>query len=633
MNGKNREIRLLKYFTLIMVIIMTVSSIFPVYGNETQVPETGKNEIKTQIKYDTLSSEKVGSEPYNQTKPGLFFAQYGEGKKSEYGFYVRVEEDRIAELYENYASFESVAVVEFLYREKIAEQGEAEGWKSGSSSILSQTKKTDEASGKEYIYLVLDTFDGGMKDLKAGKTYEIILGFYEKTETPERRPVCSTEIMEVEYTVVMKDSWKAFFAARAGVKLTENGINESIYTGLLDYIKGPMGWIMKLFYNLTANYLFAILLFAIVIKIALFPTGIKQQKNMVKQAKFAPKQRAIMNKYKGRNDRETQMKCQTEIQEAQQKEGISMMGGGCLSMILQMLILICLYGVIREPLTFMSEISLDAMALIRQYFTDINVVKEVLEGGTLNDISVIGYLSDNFTEVAEFLNTNFSYDLTLRVSDAASLPNFVLFNGFNMADTPSIQKFNLLLLVPVLVFFSYYFSMKITRKLSYQPPKMEGAPDVNASMKIMDISMPAISTFICFSVPAMLGIYWIFQSLLGIVQQIILKKMYPFPVYTEEDYKAAEREYKGKQPKEKKKPENNESSGSGSGKKVTRYDDDDEEYAVLEDKVSYYDLPKEEREKIDEKNNRSLNNKSKNSKSGLIEKPEIDKDYDKDNKN
>ena len=152
---------------------------------------------------------------------------------------------------------------------------------------------------------------------------------------------------------------------------------------------------------------------------------------------------------------------------------------------------------------------------------------------------------------------------------------------------------------------------------------MEGAPDAMAGMKIMDISMPALSTFICFSVPAMLGIYWIFQSLLGVVQQLILKKLYPFPVYTEEDYKAAEREYKGKLPKEKKNEEKKVLSGK---KSVTKYDDDDDEYAVLDEKPSYYDLSKEERAKIDEKNKKEMNNKANNSKSELIEKTEIDED-------
>ena len=621
MNVRNTQKRFLRYLTIVMVICMALSSITVFADQTTQVPETTQDEIgpKTQISYDSLSTNKVESEPYNQNAPVMLFDKYEEKKLTEYCFFVRVEEDGIKSFYgDSYSSFIDKVVVEYLYREKTEGAAENEGWKAGTAQgVYLISKKADEETGKNYIYLAVDAYDGGMKDLEVGKNYEIILEFYEKTETTERKQICATQIIDVKYTSQMKDAWRSFFAARAGVDLTEEGkIDEAIFTGWMDVIKVPMGWLMKAFYALTNNYLLAIFLFAVVIKIILFPTGIKQQKNMVKQAKFAPKQRAIQNRYKGRTDRETQLKMQQEIQEAQQKEGISMMGGGCLSMILQMLILLALYGVIREPLTYMSNISLDAMAIIRQYFIDVKGVTT-----TLNDINVIGFISENFEELSAFLSTNFSFDLESLIS-TETIPNFVLFKGFNMADSPSIKEFNLLLLIPVLVFVSYYFSMKITRKLSYQPPKIEGAPDAMASMKIMDITMPAMSAFICFSVPAMLGIYWMFQSLIGIVQQYILKKMYPFPVYSEEDYKAAEREYKGKLPKEKEKKKEITQSSKRS---ITKYDDDEDEYAVLDDKPSYYDLPKSEREKIEETKKASQKKESNK----MIEKPEMDKE-DKD---
>ncbi len=617
MNEKKKQFKVLKIVAVMMMVMMAVSAVFPIFAEEaagtTAAPETVTGNGKTQIKFEDLSENKVGAEPYNRTNPGMFFSKTGEGRKAKYGFFVRVEEDTIAELYENYTSFDRVAIVEFLYREKPVDENDIVEWKSGRAEIIDQTKKTDEENGKEYIYFTLDAYSGGMKDLTPGKDYQIILEFYELTDTPVNRQVCSTDVMEIYYSSQMKDSWRGFFAEKAGVELNDKGeIDTAICKGLFDYIKYPMGLLMKLFYNLTSNYLLAIFLFAIVIKIVLFPTGIKQQKNMVKQAHFSPKQRAIMNKYKGRTDRETQMKMQSEIQEAQQKEGISMMGGGCLPMILQMIILISLYGVIREPLTFLSGVSIDAMKIIVQYFTDIKGVTS-----TLNDINVIGYIAENFEEVTQFLSSNFDFTFTNYIENADALPNFVLFKGFNMADTPNIKSFNILLVIPVLVFFSYYYSMKITRKLSYQPPKMDGAPDMAMSMKIMDLTMPAMSAFICFSVPSMLGIYWIFQSLIGIVQQYILKKMYPFPVFTEEDYKAAEREYKGKQPKAKKTEYEKTERKKGA---VTKYDDEDEEYAVLEDKVSYYDLPKSEREKLDNKNNK----KEAPKKTGMIEKSEMD---------
>jgi hypothetical protein len=52
--------------------------------------------------------------------------------------------------------------------------------------------------------------------------------------------------------------------------------------------------------------------------------------------------------------------------------------------------------------------------------------------------------------------------------------------------------------------------------------------------------------------PAAVGLYWIFKSVLGTVKQIILYKAMPLPVFTEEDYKAAERELMGREPKNSK---------------------------------------------------------------------------------
>ena len=103
--------------------------------------------------------------------------------------------------------------------------------------------------------------------------------------------------------------------------------------------------------------------------------------------------------------------------------------------------------------------------------------------------------------------------------------------------------------IPVLVFLAQYISMKVTRKMSYQ-----AVQDVQsaASMKILDIGMPLMTLYMAFMFPALLGIYWIENSLLAMVQQIILKKMYPIPVFTDEDYKKAEKELAGKRKTAKK---------------------------------------------------------------------------------
>ena len=136
------------------------------------------------------------------------------------------------------------------------------------------------------------------------------------------------------------------------------------------------------------------------------------------------------------------------------------------------------------------------------------------------------------------------------------MPDFNFF-GLNLAETPSIQEPSWLLIVPVLTFLAYFGSMKINRKFTYQPTTGNPEQDAQAgcSNKTMDIMMPMMSVWISFVVPAAIGVYWIFKSLIGTVKQIIMAKAMPVPTFTEEDYKAAEKEYGGKPEKKKQKEE------------------------------------------------------------------------------
>jgi len=75
---------------------------------------------------------------------------------------------------------------------------------------------------------------------------------------------------------------------------------------------------------------------------------------------------------------------------------------------------------------------------------------------------------------------------------------------------------------------------------------------MGCSNKVMDIAMPLMSVFFTFTVPAALGIYWTFKSLIGILKQFIISKAMPLPKFTEEDYKAAEKEVGGYSEKQNK---------------------------------------------------------------------------------
>ena len=353
----------------------------------------------------------------------------------------------------------------------------------------------------------------------------------------------------------------------------------------MDLLNKPIGWIIKLCYKIIPNYALALLLFAIVMKVLLFPFGIKQQKNMLRQAKLRPKEMAIRKRYAGRDDKVTQQKMQQEVMKLYQEENYNP-ASGCLPLILQLVILFAVYAVMRSPLTYInnysnteiSNLGIRVVALYHEEKITIdneNVKKQVAEqakkikeGENLTRDESLSDVKSPFNantqiELIRIIRDN---DISLFVTEEGSdtkllpagttkedLPNFTIFGGkIDLSEYPSMNNVNWMLLVPVLTFVFTFGSMKLTKKLTYQPATQQSA-DVGCSMKIMDYAMPLMSTFITFSVPAIIAVYWIYNNVLSTAQQFVLKLMYPIPVFTEEEYKAAEKEMnKGiKQPKKK----------------------------------------------------------------------------------
>ena len=129
--------------------------------------------------------------------------------------------------------------------------------------------------------------------------------------------------------------------------------------------------------------------------------------------------------------------------------------------------------------------------------------------------------------------------------DVATLPNFDLF-GANLAATPTLTAFNVLLFIPFLAAGAQWLSMWLMRKFNGNQTVAGADDQAQMSLRMMDIMMPAMTLFFCFSFSGMLGIYWIYQSLLGILQQFILSKAMPLPKYTAEELKEMEKAEKEK---------------------------------------------------------------------------------------
>lgn len=312
----------------------------------------------------------------------------------------------------------------------------------------------------------------------------------------------------------------------------------------MSFIMNPLntafGWLIKVCYGLVNDYAVAILIFALIMKIILFPLGIKQQKNMQKQASLRPKEEAIRKRYAGRTDKATQQKMQQEIMDLYQKENYKVFGG-CLPLLIQFPIIIALYNVIRNPLTYLLGWSSEQIEGIRSVIESLGLVENVK---TLAEIDMIAHLKNNFSSFAEVIPAGFSAD---------QIPNFKALGLFDLSLAPKADITSWLILIPIITFVTAYLSMKISKKLSYQAPQAAATADTAMSMKIMDLMMPLMSAWIAYAYPGVLGVYWIFQNLLGTLQQFILSRMFKIPKFTEEDFKKAEKEMNGSVKKEKKK--------------------------------------------------------------------------------
>ena len=303
-------------------------------------------------------------------------------------------------------------------------------------------------------------------------------------------------------------------------------------SSLWDIINVPFGFVIRFCNKIVGNqYIWALLIFAVILEIILLPFGIKQQKNSIKQAKLRPKEMAIRKKYAGRDDQPTKQKMTMEIQELYQKEGYNPMSG-CLPLLIQFPILIALYNIVMSPLQYICRFSTSTIQNLVPVVNSYGYNFDPAAVSTRN-IDLMGAVKNILAKNPNAFNNVEGFDA------AVDMPNLT-FLGLDLGAIPK-EQFGWLWLIPVLTFVVYFFSMKLTRKLTYQPTTAND-PAMGCSNKMMDIVMPLFSVFIAFIVPAVIGIYWIFKSILGVIKQWILKKAMPVPVFTEEDYKAAERE-------------------------------------------------------------------------------------------
>ena len=331
--------------------------------------------------------------------------------------------------------------------------------------------------------------------------------------------------------------------------------------GIFSFLATPLGYVLRWIYQLLPNYFAALFVFTLLVRLVIFPLNIKSQKSAADRARLAPRLERIQKKYA--NDRQKLAEKQQALYE---KEGVSMTGG-CLPMIVQMLVLFSVIAVIYKPLTYIKGVSAEDLSTCRTA-----VIETMKEDGTWDDDKKN---QQNFNEKSYYLEMNLmektdKYEQQIRdaliksgKSEADTDATMGLlketkdqFSVFNVSllQQPSYSgiKPNWLWIIAFLsgltALFTSLLSMHYNKASQPQQPQQPGGCSPNAMMYMM----PLMSLFISFSVPAGVAVYWIFSNLLALVQTVVLNAMYnPAKIRAQAEAEYAERRRKKQEDKER----------------------------------------------------------------------------------
>ncbi|MDR0951414.1 MAG: membrane protein insertase YidC [Oscillospiraceae bacterium] len=281
--------------------------------------------------------------------------------------------------------------------------------------------------------------------------------------------------------------------------------------GIQDIIIWPFAKLLLLFNEWSGNYGVALILFALLLTVIFLPFRAKSKRSMMRSAKLTPLMKELEKKYEG-----DKVKYQEAVGKLYKQEGINPMSG-CLWSFLPLVFILMIYRIIRLPLTVLMNIGEDKLAQITEKATQLS--GGALSGGAYEQLEIVRVVSDNFDQ---FRN----------ISDKLIPLNFN-FLGLNLGDIPTWQVWKIdfsdpkiwlpalgLFLIPLISAGLNYVAMMISTKTNPAQAATAG------SMKMMNMLMPLMSLWICFTVPALLGVYWIANSMFNTAQDFALTKYY-----------------------------------------------------------------------------------------------------------
>ena len=306
---------------------------------------------------------------------------------------------------------------------------------------------------------------------------------------------------------------------------------------LSNLITVPFGWLLGQLYNLFENYGVAMIVFGVLVQLIMLPIKAKSKKSMMKMSRVQPLIQDIQRRYANDAQKQNEM-----LQKLYQDEGISM-GGGCLWSLVPLFILIPLFTVIREPLTYIlmesQEVSAQIIDVIKglagDQFSTNNYYDQVTAAQLIPQFAAELKAAIPGISEATLAGVNFNF---LGINLGA-IPQFNVFSSTWAWDWAHIGAF----LIPCLSAGSQVLSMLIAQKgndsvltneKGIQDKEMAKNSQQNQSTQMMLYMMPLMSLWIGFTVSASLSLYWFVGGIIGMISDAIMTKHYR-KIYDAED--------------------------------------------------------------------------------------------------
>ena len=266
---------------------------------------------------------------------------------------------------------------------------------------------------------------------------------------------------------------------------------------LFNIINKPLGWVLESIAGLLGgNFAAAVFAFTLIINLALIPLSLKSQKSSVQQTRIKPKLDELKKRYG-----DDKQKYSEAMQKLYQEENVSM-SGGCLPMILRLVLMMSIYYLIMQPLTYLMHVDSSVISAASE------AIGNSARGTELQNIEAVKNGTIDFPEIANQLGT-ISFN----------------FFGINLTQSPKFSfdifhEAQLIWVMPLLAFASQmltsWLSMRMQKKLNPEAPSMAG----------MMLTMPLISLFIGFTLPGGVTFYWACSSLIGGFIQLAVQNFY-----------------------------------------------------------------------------------------------------------